>query len=302
MKTQKIGTTELVTSRLAHGGMRLTTVEEGAGVCVAAYEAGYKLFDTADVYGRGRCESILGQALRQVRGFRDSVLIATKCAVRRSGEPTAEAPTRYDFSEEHILRSCEGSLKRLGIERIDIYQLHRFDILGDPLEVAGAFEKLKREGKVRYFGVSNFTPSQVSMLQRWLNTPIVVNQVQIHLLCLDCFQDGTLDQCLERQITPLAWSPVAEGLLAEGTEVNEDHPRKATLEKLREKLDALAADFGVSRTVITLAWLLKHPAGIIPIVGSANPDHIRAAARADDIELSREQWYDLYLAADGAVR
>ena len=197
--------------------------------------------------------------------------------------------------------SCEASLKRLGIERIDIYQLHRFDLLGDPFEVAGAFEKLKRQGKVRYFGVSNFSPSQVSMLQRWLNTPIVVNQVEIHLLRLACFQDGTLDQCLERQITPLSWSPVAEGLLAEGTGVNDDHPRKATLEKLREKLDALAADFGVSRTVITLAWLLKHPAGIIPIVGSANPDHIRDAARADEIELSREQWYDLYLAADGRL-
>ncbi len=302
MKTQKIGTTDLLTSRLAYGGMRLTA-EDGVGVCAAAYEAGYKLFDTADVYSQGRCESILGQDLRQVHGFRDSVLIATKCAVRRRGDPTPEAPTRYDFSEDHILRSCEGSLKRLGIERIDIYQLHRFDILGNPLEVAGAFEKLKRQGKVRYFGVSNFTPSQVSMLQRWLNMPIVVNQVQIHLFRLDCFQDGTLNQCLERQITPLAWGPVAQGLLAEGgTGLNDDHPRKATLEKLREKLDALAVDFGVSRTVITLAWLLKHPAGIIPIVGSANPEHIRDAATADQVELSREQWYDLYLAADGSLK
>ncbi len=106
MKTQKIGTTELLTSRLAHGGMRLTTVEDGANVCVAAYEAGYKLFDTADVYDRGRCESILGQALRQVRGFRDSVLIATKCAVRRRSKPTPDAPYWCHFSEDHILMSC----------------------------------------------------------------------------------------------------------------------------------------------------------------------------------------------------
>ena len=301
MKTQRIGTTELVSTRLAYGGMSLNCIEKGPAVFLAAYEAGYKLFDTADVYRNGLSESILGQALRQSPDFRKNIMISTKCGIRRSGDPTPQAPARYDFSEAHILRSCEASLKRLGIETIDIYQLHRPDILADPPEIAGAFEKLKRQGKVRYFGVSNFKPSQVLMLQQWLNMPIVVNQVQIHLLCLDCFQDGTLDQCLQRQITPVAWGPVGSGLLSDGATVEDNHPRKATVEKLHEKLDVLAAEFGVSRAAIAVAWLLKHPSGIIPIVGSANPDHIRDNARADEIELSREQRYDLYIAADGPL-
>ena len=294
MKTQKLGTTDLVTTRLSHGGGRLHGVEDGAAVCLAAYEAGYRLFDTADIYGAGRCESILGQALKQTADFRDNILIATKCGMRPSGDPTPETPSRYDFSAEHILRSCEGSLKRLGIETIDIYQLHRPDVLADPHEIAVTFERLQRQGKVRYFGVSNFLPSQVSMLQRWLDMPLVVNQVQIHLLRLDCFQDGTLDQCIERQITPLAWSPLARGVLGEGVPDQADHPRKATIEKLHEKLDTLAGEFGVSRAVVATAWLLNHPAGIIPIVGSANADRVRDVAKADDVDLSREQWYDLY--------
>ena len=304
MKTREIAATHLVTSRLAYGTCRVTQarhvdeltcdqLEHGAAVCVSAYEAGYRLFDTADLYGNGACEAILGQALRQVRGFRDDVLIATKCGIR------TEEPCRYDFSEGHILKSCDGSLKRLGIETIDIYQLHRPDPLGDPHEVAWAFDKLKQQGKVRYFGVSNFVPSQVAMLQRWLNVPIVVNQVEIHLLRLACIENGTLDQCLELQITPLAWSPVARGLLAEVAAAQDDHPNKAKLDELHRKLDEFAAEFGVTRTAIALAWLLNHPSGIIPIVGSANPDHIRDAARADDVELSREQWYDLYTIARG---
>ena len=300
MKTQKLGMTDLVTTRLSHGGMRLSGIRNGADVCLAAYEAGYRLFDTADVYGDGKCESILGEALKQTPGFRDDILIATKCGIRRNGDPTPDAPWRYDFSADHILRSCEGSLERLGIETIDIYQLHRPDVLADPHEIAGTFEKLKQQGKVRYFGVSNFLPSQVLMLQQWLNMPIVVNQVQIHLLQLDCFQDGTLDQCIERQITPLAYCPVAGGLLGEGATIEADDPRKATIKELHDKLDTLAGEFGASRAVIAIAWLLKHPAGIIPIVGSANADHVRDAAKADDIELSREQWYDLYQLANGS--
>ncbi len=311
MKTQQIAGTQLVTTRLAHGGMRLFEAgrppkkptrdqgDRGIESCVAAYEAGYRLFDTADVYGRGGCEKIFGEALKRVEGFRDNVLIATKCGIRHAQEPVPEAPQRFDFAADHILASCEGSLKRLGIDTIDIYQLHRPDALGDPHEVAAALDKLKQQGKVRHFGVSNFLPSQVTMLQRWLNAPLLVNQVKIHLMHLACFEDGTLDQCLEKQITPLAWSPLASGLLGDNATVPPDHPARAILEEVLSTLDSIAGSYGVSRSIIALAWLLKHPARIIPIVGSVNPQHIRDAAKADDIDLTREQWYQLYVAARG---
>ena len=311
MRTQRIASTELVTTRLAHGGMRFFEAghppkkptrecrDRGIEACIAAYDAGYRLFDTADVYGRGACEEIFGEALKRVEGFRDTVMIATKCGIRHAQEPTPEAPQRFDFSAEHILRSCDGSLKRIGIDTIDIYQLHRPDALCDPHEVAAAFDKMKQQGKVLNFGISNFLPSQVAMLQRWLNVPLLINQVKIHLLQLDCFRDGTLDQCLEQQITPLAWSPLATGLLAEGDAVPPNHPKRAIIEDVLTTLDGLAKDFGASRAAIALAWLLKHPAGIIPIVGSVNPQHIRDAVKANDIDLTREQWYQLYVAARG---
>ena len=311
MKTQPIADTNLVTTRLAHGSHRLFVAgqppkkptrddrDRGITACIAAFESGYRLFDTADVYGRGASEEILGEALGLVESFRDNVIIATKCGIRHPGEPTSEAPQRYDFSEHHILMSCEGSLKRLGIDTIDIYQLHRPDVLCDPHEVSSAFDKLKQQGKVRCFGVSNFLPSQVAMLRQWLNLPIVANQVEIHLMRLACFEDGTLDQCIERDMLPLAWSPLAGGMLSDGNPVEPNHPRKPILDQLHEKLGAMANGYGVSRTVISLAWLLKHPASIIPIVGSTNPDRIRDAAQAVDVELTREQWYELYVVARG---
>jgi predicted oxidoreductase len=273
--------------------------DRGIESCVAAYDAGYRLFDTADVYGRGACEQIFGEALKRVKGFRDSVVIATKCGIRHAQGPVPDAPQRFDFSADHILGSCDGSLKRLGIDTIDIYQLHRPDALGDPHEVASAFDKLKQQGKVRHFGVSNFLPSQVMMLQRWLDAPLLVNQVKIHLMHLACFEDGTLDHCLERQITPLAWSPLASGLLGADATVPPDHPGKATVEDVHSTLDAIARGYGVTRPIVALAWLLKHPAGIIPIVGSVNPQRIRDATRADEIDMTREQWYQLYVAARG---
>ena len=311
MKTQRIANTDLVVTCMAHGGMRLFEAglppkkatreqrDRGAASCIAAYEAGYRFFDTADVYGRSACEEIFGNALRGVQGFRDDVVIATKCGIRHAAEPTPQAPQRYDLSAEHILTSCEGSLKRLGIDTIDIYQLHRPDVLCDPHEVAAAFDKLNQQGKARYFGVSNFLPAQVAMLQRWLNVPLVVNQVEIHLMRLACFEDGTLDQCLEKQMTPLSWSPLAGGKLGEPGAPPSDDRTAAQGQSLHETLDAMADGFGVNRSTIGLAWLLKHPAGIIPIVGSVNPQRIHDATKAADIDLSREQWYELYAAARG---
>ncbi len=273
--------------------------EAGEKAILAAYEAGYRLFDHADIYCSGACEEIFGQVLRKEPSIQREILIATKCGIRFPGDPNPDSPHRYDFSREHILASCDASLKRLGVDTIDIYQLHRPDLLMDPFEVADAFEALHGQGKVRYFGVSNFLPSFVTALQGRLPFPLVVNQVEIHLGRLDPFYDGTLDQCLWAHITPLSWSPLGGGFLGEGGKVSPDDPKREKKEKLLAEIDKIAKKRGVSRTVISLAWLLKHPSHIVPIVGSVNPDHIHDAAKADEVDLTREEWYRLLVAARG---
>src|SRR5215207_533833 len=176
MKTQLLGTSSLRSTRLAYGAWRLVSTmnpaevtpereAEGRRAVVAAYEAGYTLFDHSDIYCRGVCERVFGDAMRDVSGMRERILIATKCGIRFAGEPKPDSPHRFDFSASHILSSCEGSLKRLGVETIDLYQLHRPDALMNPEEVAEAFDKLRSAGKVREFGVSNFLWSTVPALQ-----------------------------------------------------------------------------------------------------------------------------------------
>jgi predicted oxidoreductase len=266
---------------------------------IAAYEAGYTHFDSADIYCKGECEKALGKTLKQVKGMRKAITIATKCGIRFGGDPNPDSPHRYDFSAEHILWSCDNSLKNLGIERIDLYYLHRPDLLMNPPEIAKAFSKLHKAGKVKHFGVSNFLPSFVTTLQAFLDFPIVANQVEIHPARLDPFTDGTLDQCIEKNITPLAWSPLAGGWLGTGRELDPKHADYEKRKKLIDALDAIAAEHGVSRTVTVLAWLMKHPSKIVPIMGSNNPENIKDAAKADDVELTREQWYKILLAARG---
>jgi predicted oxidoreductase len=228
--------------------------------------------------------------------MRKKILIATKCGIRWAEQPKGSTH-RYDFSAKHILWSCDESLKRLGVDTIDIYQLHRPDLLADPAEIAGAFSKLKKQGKVREFGVSNFMPSLLTAVQSACPMPLIVNQVEIHMARLDCFTDGTLDQCLAETITPLSWSPLAGGVLGDGGKPWPKDPRKKGLLKLLKLLDEMASGYGVSRTALSLAWLLKHPSRIIPIVGSVNPARIKDAVKADSVDLSREDWYRILLAA-----
>lgn len=312
MKTQQLGNSPLTCGRISFGNMRCVdtwTVSDatperramGVRAHIAALEAGYTLFDTADIYCHGVCEEVLGQFLRDVKGARGRILIATKCGIRFGNDPHPGAPHRYDFSKEHILASCDASLRRMGIETIDLYQLHRPDVLMDPHEVAEAFDKLHSSGKVRYFGVSNFLPSQLSALQKHLPMPLIVNQVEIHLGRLACFEDGTLDKCLELGITPLSWSPLWAGILGTGTKrvPNLNDAQHAHKQWVLRELDAVASEMGVSRSVAAIAWLLKHPSGIIPIVGSKTPESIREAVKADTVEMTREQWYRLLLAARG---
>jgi predicted oxidoreductase len=291
---------------LAYGCWRIAGKEadtdcqaRGRKAVIAAYEAGYTLFDHADIYGQGRAETIFGQVLKEVCGMRDRVLLASKCGIRPCGDPVADAPYRYDFSAEHIIRSCEGSLNRLGVERIDLYQLHRPDYLMCPEEVAEAFSTLKQAGKVREFGVSNFRPSQVAALQKACPMRLVVHQVEISLANRTCLDDGTLDQCLAEGMTPLAWSPLAGGLLGNGARRLLPLQEAYRTEAVVTVLDKIAQTRGVGRTAVALAWLLKHPSQIVPIVGSTEPARIREAVSADTVVLSREEWYGLLEAARG---
>jgi predicted oxidoreductase len=177
--------------------------------------------------------------------------------------------------------------------------LHRPDFLADPAEIAGAFWQLQSSGKVRYFGVSNFRPSLVKALQAACPMPLAVHQVEISLAKLDAFTDGTLDQCLVEKITPMAWSPLAAGLIGSGAHDLLPSQKTYRTETFLPAIDALAKERGATRTTVALAWLLKHPSRIQPIVGSINPDRIRQAAKADELELTREDWYRLLLAARG---
>lgn len=305
MTTITLGSGELRSSRLAYGCWRLAdremTPASSRAAVLAALEAGYTLFDHADIYGESRAETVFGQILKDLPGVRDRILLASKCGIRRPGDPVPGAPYRYDFSAEHILRSCEGSLRRLGVECLDLYQLHRPDFLMDPAEVAGAFVRLKEAGKVREFGVSNFKPSQVAALQRACPMRLVVNQVEISLAQPACVEDGTLDHCLAERLTPLAWSPLGGGLLGGGARrlLPAQEAYTARVQPIVDAVDALAKDRGLPRAAVALAWLLRHPSGIVPLVGSTDPARIREAARAEEAALSREDWYRLYEPARG---
>jgi predicted oxidoreductase len=309
METTTISGTTLNVSRLAYGCWRVlgpesaepgTEREAGARKAIqAAFDAGFTFFDHADIYADGRAETVFGQALKATPEMRERIVITTKCGIRRRGTPHPDSPYRYDFSAEYIVRSCEQSLRRLGIETIDIYQLHRPDYLMQPEEVAGAFAQLRQAGKVREFGVSNFRPAQLELLQKACPMRLVIHQVEISLARLSPFEDGTLEQCLAENITPVAWSPLAGGRLSETLPIDINSPEHARRIGVRETLDELARDYGATRTQVALAWLLKHPSRIIPIIGSARPEHIRPAAEAGKVHLSREEWYRLMEAARG---
>jgi len=308
MQTITLGNSPLQSSRLAYGCWRLAGVRSademtpdlwaaGRRAAITAYEAGYTLFDHADIYGSGEAEKIFGAVLREVSGMRERVVIVTKGGVRRLDDPPG-SPYHFNLSGEHLMRACESSLQRLGVETIDLYLLHRADWLLHPEDTAAAFASLKAAGKVRFFGVSNFRPSQVAALQAACPMPLVANQVEISLGQMVTLDDGTLDQCLERKITPMAWSPLGGGQFADGAKRLLKYQEGYRTDSV-PLLDEIAARRGVSRSVVALAWLLKHPAGIMPIVGSTNPDRIRDAVRATEMELSREEWYRLFVAARG---
>ncbi len=310
MQTRTLGGSSLVSSALAYGCWRIaghgeshefTTerLEHARRSIFAAYEHGYSLFDHADIYAHGLGEELFGHILKEVGGMRSQILITSKCGIVHAGAPDSHSPYRYDSSASHIIASCEASLKRLGIETIDLYMIHRPDFLGDPMEVARAVSQLRDQGKIREFGVSNFHCSQLSVLRKALSFPVVVNQIEVSLMHLTPFKDGTLDQCMLEEITPMAWSPLGGGKLAGQESISLNTSGHAHRGRIRDTADHIARAHGVSRSAVLLAWLLMHPSKMVPIIGSTQPEHIKQAAGAAELTLSREEWYQLMEASHG---
>lgn len=291
--SRPLGRTDLRAFPIAYGLWRFagTPVNAATDKLQAALDAGIDLFDIADVYGYdgkngfGDAEELLGRVLARTPGLRQRMLIATKGGVD-PGMP-------YNSSARYLLEACEDSLQRLQTDVIDLYQIHRPDLLAHPHEVASALSTLHAQGKIRAAGVSNYTPAQVDALQAHLEVPIATHQPEISPWVLDAMFNGVLDQCMRLSVTPLAWSPMAGGLLGISVDQARRESQPPKLVTLLQCLDALAERHGCDRMAIVLAFLLGHPAGIIPIIGTQKPERVQACARAVAITLSRQEWYEI---------
>jgi predicted oxidoreductase len=321
MQRFRLPHTDLEVSRLAYGcmnmGGRWDATPLGAAEALraerlvnAAVELGINFFDHANIYALGKSEQVFGDVLKRQPSLRAQIVIQTKCGIRFADDPLPGAPGRYDFSYDHIVRAAEGSLRRLQTDTLDILLLHRPDPLAEPEEVARAFDHLHQAGKVRYFGVSNHTPGQIELLRAAVRQPLVANQLELNILHAPLIDDGvvanqaagpyhaaagTLDYCRRQGITVQAWAPVAGGRLI-------DPPARAEkrVKAAAAAVAQIAAARGVPREAVALAWLLRHPAGIQPIIGTTQPERLRASAQADGVALTREEWYALFIAGRGA--
>ena len=287
-------------SRIAQGCMRIDRLSHAEldGLIRSDLDAGISFFEHADIYGgNGRCEELFGNVLRADPALRERMTIQTKCGIR---------PGQYDFSKEHILTSVEGSLKRLGTEQVEFLVLHRPDTLVEPEEVAEAFAQLKAQGKVRAFGVSNHNSLQIALLNRYLDEPLVIDQLQFglgHTVLVDAGLNvnmkndpavnrdaSTLDYCRLQDITIQAWSPLQYGFIKGHFMGNGDYA------DLNRKLEALGEAYGITATAMAIAWILRHSAKIQPVVGSVNAQRMRDIAQAADVTITRKEWYELYCA------
>lgn len=248
-------------------------------------------FDHADIYGDYTTEEDFGHVLKENPSLRDQMKIITKCGIKKVSEnrPSHQIKS-YDSSADHIRFSVENSLKYLNTDRIDLLLLHRPDFLMDPDEVADAFAEINKEGKVLEFGVSNFTPSQFDLLHS--QYPLVTNQVQVSITHLEPFIDGTLDQALKLKVRPTAWSPLGGGTLFSDNKPDADQRIWETAQPLKSKYD-------LKLDQLLLAWLLQHPSGIIPVLGTSKIERISSAKKALNVKLDREDWYRLWQASTG---
>lgn len=289
-----LGPTPLRAFPLAYGCWRFagTGVREAREKVEGALALGIDLFDHADIYGGdGAAEELFGRVLAASPSLRARMLLATKGGIVR-GVP-------YDSGAAHLAAACEASLTRLRTDVIDLYQIHRPDLLTHPQELAGTLERLRRDGKVREIGVSNFTRTQFDALQRHLPFPIATHQPELSPFCLDPLRDGVLDQCMERDVTPLAWSPLAGGRLGLAAEAARREPEGARLVALLACLDGLAAREGVSRSAVALAWTLAHPSRPIVLLGTQRMERVREGLAALRVRLSRQDWYAVMQASQG---
>lgn len=307
MQNLTIPRTDLATSRLGLGYMRIAEmgVDAVEQLVMTALDEGITFFDHADIYGAGTCEHVFGDVLARNPGLRERMVIQSKCDIVTA----AAGGPRYDTSRDYLIASVEGSLERLRCDHLDILLLHRPDPLCDPAEVAEAVGELRERGLVRHIGVSNHGPARIELLAKHLGEMPVANQMQLslihnHMINADVFVDmaeaegvdrdgGTLNYCQLHDILVQAWCPL-QASWADGTFI--DNPK---FPELNGALAKLAAEHGVTKAAIALAWIMRLPARIQPIVGTTSPAHLREAARAADIELTRQQWYDLYQAALG---
>ena len=314
MKQIPIKNSDLTASAIGYGCMRIggswdenpvsseqySTADKALNTAI---EQGITLFDHADIYCRGKAETVFGKWLSENPGMRESMVLQTKCGIRPTWDGNGQYVGRYDFSYEHIISSVERSLKRLQTDRLEILLLHRHDVLMEGEEVARAFEELKRSGKVRFFGVSNHNAASMQLLQSYLPFKLVANQLEFNLIHNTLIDqavtsnispnfenqrsEGTLEYCTMNAVTVQAWSPIAKGALKPEGENSE----------LFNAVQEIAHEYSTTPEAIMVAWILRHPSKIQPIVGSITPERIVAAAKGAAIDLTREQWYKLFTAA-----
>jgi predicted oxidoreductase len=300
MKTIRIPNSDLTVSEIALGCMRLSqlTNPQISTLVHSALDQGINFFDHADVYGDGKCEEKFAEALGMDAAVRERMLLQTKVGIREAS---------YDFSKEHILEAVDGSLKRLRTDHLDVLLLHRPDALVEPEQVAEAFDALESSGKVRYFGVSNHNPMQIELLKKSVKQKLLFNQLQFSItntgmidaginvnMQVDRSIDrdgGILDYCRIHNITIQPWSPFQYGFF-DGIFLNNDK-----FPELNSTIDTIADSRGVTNTAIAVAWILRHPARMQPILGTTNPERLKDACQASGVALTHQEWYDIYLAA-----
>lgn len=320
MKTYKLANTDLEVTRMAYGTWHIggdwdkvppsdDVRMRAKALIAAALEHGINHIDLADIYTMGKSDLVVGEALAQHPGIREKIVLQEKCGIILGGDPDFGPPQRFDFSADHIIKSVETSLQRLGTDYVDLLALHRPDPLVEHEEVAKAFDALHSSGKVRYFGVSNHTAMQIELLKRYVDQPIVVNQLELNILHHYLISDGILanmagygyanaggllDYCRLNDITIQAWSPVAGGAIFNPADDAPDN-----IKAVAALIGQLAEQYEVSKEAIAFAWLLRHPAGIQPIIGTLRPERIATSVQADGVDLTRKEWFSLLEAARG---
>lgn len=258
-----------------------------------ALDLGITTMDQADIYGNYSSEALFGEALQQAPGLRQRMQLVTKCGIKLRSDQRPEHQIKYyDTGAAHVRASVEHSLRQMHTDHIDLLLIHRPDPLMDADELAATFEALHASGKVLHFGVSNFSPAQLQLLQSRLSMKLQTNQIEINPMHLTPFTDGSLDYLYEHNITPMAWSPFGGGAL-----FSSDSPQ---LKRIHTVASRLAEQYGLKGIdQVILAWLRQHPAGIVPVLGTTKPRRVQAAAQALETRFTREEWYEIWTASTG---